>query len=347
MSIIDVALPDSIFPCGYRPPVTTLPNRPFLNPQMKKLTDISIIIPAFNAQDNIGHLVEELLREKAISIEVIVVDDGSTDGTAAILCAITDERLVVISQKNQGVYAARNAALAIHCGEWVVFLDADDQITDAFLQERLLIARQENADVAIFNAWHADITGSHRHPVHRKQPYRQRLTGYAWIRHCVSQKEWPHYLWLQIVRSSYIRENNLRFQEGKSHKDILWTLHLAAANGLFCFADKKDYIYVNNHASITHRQDYYDIRAHSYIDVISDIITLSSKPQHHEIKRALTQHALVECRHFLGLYRRKITDRQPLRCSFRKRIALSQLLAGARSLSDIFFLLKLAGKIYL
>ncbi|MGE2624404.1 glycosyltransferase, partial [Escherichia coli] len=101
--------------------------------------------------------------------------------------------------------------------------------------------------------------------------------------HCVAQKEWPHYLWLQMIRSSYIRKNNLRFQEGKSHKDILWTINLAAANGLFYFADRKDYFYITNPVSITHRQDYYDIRAHSYIDVISDILALSSLPQHHPI----------------------------------------------------------------
>lgn len=314
---------------------------------MQPKIDVSAIIPVFNAQTTIDHLVNRLLSEQTLSTEVIVVDDGSTDETSTILSTNEDERLVVISQQNLGVYAARNAALAVHRGEWVVFLDADDRIEEGFLRERLKSARAAQADVALFNGWYTDSSCLQRRPVHRKQPYAQALNGHAWIQHCVAQKEWPHYLWLQMVRSSYIRKNNLHFQEGKSHKDILWTINLAAANGQFYFADRKDYFYITNPASITHRQDYYDIRAHSYIDVISDILVLSSLPQHHEIKTPLRRHALVECRHFLGLFRRKIANRQAARQLFRQRIVLRQLVAGVSGLSDLFFVLKLVRKIYL
>ncbi|EMM0436656.1 glycosyltransferase [Klebsiella michiganensis] len=313
---------------------------------MKPEIDVSVIIPVFNAQATIGYLVHKLLSEQTLSMEVIVVDDGSTDETWTILSAITDERLMLIHQENQGVYAARNAALAVHGGEWVVFLDADDQIADGFLQERLRTAHEAQVDVAVFSGWRADSAGHHRSPVHHKQPYGQTLTGQEWIRHCVKQREWPHYLWLQIIRSAYIREHDLRFQEGKSHKDILWTLHLAAGNGRFYFADRQDYTYISNPASITHRPDYYDIRAASYIDVITDILSLSEQQQHYETRRALVRHALVECRHFLGLYRRKVSNRQVLCSSFRSRIAFRQLLSGISSLSDAFFLLKLVSKIY-
>lgn len=151
---------------------------------------------------------------------------------------------------------------------------------------------------------------------------------------------------LQLTRLEYIREHNLLFQEGKSHKDILWTINLAAGNGRFYFADRKDYTYISNPASITHRQDYYDIRATSYIDVIADILTLSEQQQQRAVRRALVRHALVECRHFLGLYRRKVSNQQALRISFYARITFRQLLPGISSLSDAFFLLKLARKIY-
>ncbi|UAN30521.1 glycosyltransferase [Enterobacter sp. JBIWA005] len=313
---------------------------------MKPEIDVSVIIPAFNAQVTISHLVHKLLSEQTLRMEVIVVDDGSTDATWTILSALTDERLMLIHQENQGVYAARNAALAVHGGEWVVFLDADDQVTDGFLHKRLQAAREARADVAVFNGWRADSTGLQRSPVHRKQPYGQSLTGQEWIRHCVKQHEWPHYLWLQLTRSAYIREHGLRFQEGKSHKDILWTIHLAAGNGRFYFADRQDYTYISNPASITHRQDYYDIRAASYIDVIADILALSAQQQHRATRRALVRHALVECRHFLGLYRRKVSNQQALRVSFCTRIDFRQLLPGVSSLSDVVFLLKLVRKMF-
>ncbi|MEH3415222.1 glycosyltransferase [Phytobacter diazotrophicus] len=314
---------------------------------MKINIDISVIIPAFNAADSIGVLVQTLLGETTLSPEIIVVDDGSTDETWTVLSAITDERLIVIRQENQGVYAARNAALAIHRGEWVVFLDADDRVAADFLQERLHTAREAQADVVLFNARHTDSAGRLRHPVHRRQPYNQTLTGQQWIRYCVSQREWPHYLWLQIIRSAYIREHSLRFQEGKSHKDILWTIQLAAADGRFYFSDRQDYLWVNNPASITHRQDYYDIRAVSYTDVIADILALSAQTQYRSVRRALVRHALVESRHFLGLYRRRVSNRRAVRARFRTRIAFRHLLPGVSRLSDLLFLLKLARNIYL
>ena len=177
---------------------------------MQTEIDVSVIIPVFNAQTSIGHLVHGLLSEQTLSIEVIVVDDGSTDETSTILNAITDERLILVHQENQGVYAARNTALSVHSGEWVVFLDADDRIEEGFLRERLKSARAAQADVALFNGWHTNSSCLQRRPVHRKQPYGHALNGHAWIHHCVTQKEWPHYLWLQMVRSSYIRKNNLR-----------------------------------------------------------------------------------------------------------------------------------------
>ena len=314
---------------------------------MKMNIDISVIIPAFNAADSIGVLLHTLLGETTLRTEIIVVDDGSTDETWTVLSAITDERLILIRQDNQGVYAARNTALAAHRGEWVVFLDADDRVSADFLQERLRTAREAQTDVVLFNARHTDSAGYLGHSVHRRQPYGKTLTGQQWIRHCVSRREWPHYLWLQIIRSAYIREHGLRFQEGKSHKDILWTIRLAAADGRFYFSDRQDYLWVNNPTSITHRPDYYDIRAASYSDVIGDILALSIQTQYRAVRRALVRHALVESRHFLGLYRRRVIERQAVRAHFRARIAFRHLIGGVSNLSDVFFLLKLACNIYL
>jgi hypothetical protein len=151
------------------------------------------------------------------------------------------------------------------------------KIADGFLQERLRIAHEAQTDVAVFSGWRADSAGNHLVTVYSKQPYGQTLTGQEWIRHYVIQREWHHYLWLSLTRSVYICEHGLRFQEGKIHKDILWTIHLAAGNGRFYFADRKDYTYISNLASITHCQDYYDIHAASYIDVITDILSLSEQ----------------------------------------------------------------------
>lgn len=104
---------------------------------MKNKIDVSVIIPAYNAVETIGNLVNKILSETHVAIELIIVDDGSTDETANILRQVHDDRLILIKQANQGVYAARNTALDIHRGVWVVFLDAADDITDGFIEKRL------------------------------------------------------------------------------------------------------------------------------------------------------------------------------------------------------------------
>lgn len=307
---------------------------------MKNKIDVSIIIPAYNAAETIGRLVNKILSETHVAIELIVVDDGSTDDTGNVLRRIQDDRLILIEQTNQGVYAARNTALDIHRGEWVVFLDADDDIADGFIEKRWQVATASQADVVIFNGWHSGAD-NHRRAVHTKQPYEATLSGHEWIRHCVIHREWPHYLWLQMVRSSYIKQHSLHFQPGKSHKDILWTVHLAVSNGQFCALDVKDYIYISNKTSITHRPDYYDVRAISYVEVIAEITQLAEQEQNKKIKLFLYRHALVEARHFLGLYRKKVWDNSNIKISFNTNISFISLLQGISSLSDIFFFIKL------
>ena len=138
---------------------------------------MSVIIPAYNAAATIGRLVNKILSETHVAIELIVVDDGSTDGTGSIIRQIHDDRLILIEQANQGVYAARNAALALHQGEWVIFLDADDDIADGFIEKRWQAVSTSQADVMIINGWHS-CADQHRRAVHKKQPYGTPLSGY-------------------------------------------------------------------------------------------------------------------------------------------------------------------------
>jgi GT2 family glycosyltransferase len=90
----------------------------------------SVIIPCFNAASYVGGAVASCLAQTAADLEVLVVDDGSSDDSAAAATAAAagDPRVRVLTQRNQGVGAARNAGLAVARGEFVSFLDADDEI---------------------------------------------------------------------------------------------------------------------------------------------------------------------------------------------------------------------------
>lgn len=105
--------------------------------------DISIIIPAFNAGKVIRQALESVVAQTHQNYEAIIVDDGSTDRTAAIahnFCG-RDPRFSLIRQANGGISSARNRALAVARGEWIAFLDADDVWFPEKLALQLALAR--------------------------------------------------------------------------------------------------------------------------------------------------------------------------------------------------------------
>lgn len=87
---------------------------------------VSIIMPAYNAERYIAEAIQSVRAQTWHHWELIIVNDGSTDGTKAYLESLTDRRIRVIHQANQGVSVARNAALDVVRGEFITFLDADD-----------------------------------------------------------------------------------------------------------------------------------------------------------------------------------------------------------------------------
>ena len=86
---------------------------------------ISVVIPTFNRREFLLEAVESVLAQRLAEMEIIVVDDGSTDGTAAALDGL-DPRVTCLSQSRSGVSAARNRGIASSSGEWLAFLDSDD-----------------------------------------------------------------------------------------------------------------------------------------------------------------------------------------------------------------------------
>jgi len=98
---------------------------------------VSIVIPAYNAAGFLPDTLNSVKKQSYSKWEVIVVDDGSEDSTQEILQNEKDDRIRSIKQKNAGVSAARNNGLMEARGEYVIFLDADDLLTELFIQVRL------------------------------------------------------------------------------------------------------------------------------------------------------------------------------------------------------------------
>ncbi|NEQ55284.1 MAG: glycosyltransferase, partial [Leptolyngbya sp. SIO3F4] len=106
------------------------------------MTCVSVIIPLYNKASFVRRAVESILAQTITDLEVIVVDDGSTDNSGVIVEGIDDSRLRLVHQENQGPGAARNHGLALAKGDYVAFLDADDEWLPSFLSVTLQHLKQ-------------------------------------------------------------------------------------------------------------------------------------------------------------------------------------------------------------
>lgn len=98
---------------------------------------VSIIVPAYNAQDTIEKCLESLLGQTYKNIEVVVINDGSVDNTLKIIDKFNDIRLKVTSTENRGISAARNLGIKNSTGEFICFCDADDFYEKNYVEKLL------------------------------------------------------------------------------------------------------------------------------------------------------------------------------------------------------------------
>ena len=116
-----------------------------------KSIDISVIIPAYNREKYISKCIESILYQETVTLEVIIVDDGSTDKTLEVCnsYAAMHSNIRVIHQENKGMASARNAALNVALGEHITFLDSDDCMGQDALLEMLNALKAHNVDAVI------------------------------------------------------------------------------------------------------------------------------------------------------------------------------------------------------
>ena len=122
---------------------------------------ISIIVPVYNVEKYIENCLDSLLKQTYENFEIILIDDGSTDSSLTIcgFYELKDPRVVVYSQKNQGVSIARNRGLSIAKGSYITFVDSDDIVDSRYLEILYRNIKTENADISMCT-WTHNITSA-------------------------------------------------------------------------------------------------------------------------------------------------------------------------------------------
>lgn len=200
---------------------------------MESRSKVSVIIPVYNTEPYLEIAVRSILDQTLEDIEVIAVNDGSTDNSLKILQQLqaTDSRLQIYSQENQGLSITRNVGLEKATGEFIYFFDSDDFLEKEALADCYHKATADNSDFVIFDA---DILNdmqtekqnlSAYHRKHILNPNHCYKGHEAWEQLRNQKKNSPA-VWLNFIRTDYLRSINLQFYPGILYEDRLFTFFL-------------------------------------------------------------------------------------------------------------------------
>lgn len=204
---------------------------------MEKQYDISVILPVYNNVQYLEECINSVLAEKNLSIEIVAVDDGSTDGSGQILddYAKKYENIKVFHQGNSGVSVARNLGLEKAEGECICYLDSDDHYRSEVLEKGLNLCREKNLDVIFFtyeNYFENEIAAERWKNNRVNQPMRKReypkepICGREMLLLFKTQLEYRVNVFLQMASREFLQENHFSFEPGIIFEDIPYTFEV-------------------------------------------------------------------------------------------------------------------------
>ena len=174
---------------------------------------ISVIIPVYNAEQYLAKCLDSILEQPFRDIEVICVDDGSTDGSLRILKDYQqlDSRLRVLTQKNQHAGVARNYGMEIARGEYIHFMDADDWVMPEVYEEWYNIAKDQEADVCV-SAYYIHDVETDKITKKDNSPSKLHMYSCNFHQHPKEMLYASVVPWNKIYRREFLEENKLRFE---------------------------------------------------------------------------------------------------------------------------------------
>lgn len=188
---------------------------------------LSAIIPMYNAGAMFRDFMDSLVAQTLDSLEIIIVNDGSTDGSeqTAQEYAAKYPHIQVITQENGGVSRARNAGLEIARGKYVTFPDADDIVSPEMYKTLIEMCEQDDLDAAQCNGERYFVGSEKVKPLIPEDRLTSTgvLDGPLWLKTALATNRYLHVVWLGVYRLELIRKQGLYFEPGLHHQDIPWT----------------------------------------------------------------------------------------------------------------------------
>lgn len=222
---------------------------------------VSLVVPVYNCEKYIRKSVKAILEGTYSNIEVILINDGSTDDSLAICNQLKnlDNRVKVFSQANQGPSAARNRGIELAEGNYIIFVDSDDEVSKSYVGDLVYLIHRDNA-----------VLGQVGHTQDINELFYTQSMMDGILQSCASNDAFKllwcdglvdGYLWNKIFVRKRIIENNIFFcEETRIWEDSLFVFeYLSVSNGMCFICKNKDYFYRVNNESITHNAETVDM----------------------------------------------------------------------------------------
>ena len=217
---------------------------------------VSVIVPVYNVEPYLEQCLASIAAQTYAKIEVIVVDDGSTDGGDAVCdeWAGKDQRFHVIHQQNRGLSAARNAGLDIAQGEYIQFVDSDDYVSPRFTEALLQVVRETECPCAICGYETLRANGKDS-TIPTAQPVV--ISAYDCMQRMLTvrakdQCRIGYTAWNRIYYRSLFSEHDIRFPEGRVYEDVWITAPIMHHSGKVALIPDVLYHKNDRDDSITH-----------------------------------------------------------------------------------------------
>jgi glycosyltransferase involved in cell wall biosynthesis len=188
---------------------------------------ISVVIPAYNNEAYLEAAVRSVMSQTMNEIEIILVNDGSTDRTGDIIQSLAseDDRIKVISQQNKGVSVARNSGIAASIAPYIAFLDSDDILEKDALEVSYLLAEKDHLDFVFFDADSFGLSEANQRwfNYRRSAGYKGIYTGAELFNMMLKDKVYRCQVCMNLIRMDYLKKYSLRFYPGIIHEDELFS----------------------------------------------------------------------------------------------------------------------------
>ena len=221
--------------------------------------DISIIVPVYNCDKYLARSIDSLLNQTISNIEIICIDDGSTDESFKILndYASKHSHIILLRQENKGPAIARNRGLAIAQGEYIMFCDSDDWYKRDMCEKMLQTIRLKDVDMVMCDC--NIVKEDESYKVRDDDIIYHKLNTFGYHTLTVELKHKVNsVLWNKIFKKSILDKNNIDFPSGHYHDDMAFILQYLCSSKNVYGIDFKLYNYVFRSNSIMH-QTYFSV----------------------------------------------------------------------------------------